>query len=488
MSVFQRPAAPSTPRAPRGVVTPFARRLNQAFEWLVIAAAGVLLGTQYVYPDKRMIPLIISVVVVGVAWRLDLLTGIAILVVALPYPRSTVFGTTNIAFVLMLVIFWLVRVSTRELQPPKASLIDLPIVGLVVVYILSFNNVRGEQSLDFAFRNFELFLGSVFMYFLITNNVHSEKDLRRLHDAQFVSALLVFLLGIWELNHPGQTFIPGWIGFQRTRGTDFNSLNVRIGSAFFDFELLSEFSAMMLLMAMFRWLRAKSNGERGLYTGFMVLNVFIIFATVTRGAIISLILSLPLLLWNVRRHLRIVPLTVATSAIVGTFIGMNFFVAHFTRSGDLFSRMAGTKVVGGWMPDTRAHAWTNAWERALVHPWIGQGPFYADMPGYDRMWPHNVYLYYANIVGFIGLAFFLVMLFRFVQITRPRTDDLVRGPYADSFLLIAQAQLVLFMFNEFKIDYLRNSIYQMVVWVFFSMWTAAYKVSRNEHPILAGKR
>lgn len=445
---------------------------------LLILAAGLLIGQQYVYPDKRMIPLLISVVVVGVAWRLDTLAGIGLLIVALPFPRGTVFGTTNIAFVAMLVIFWLVRVSTRELAPPRRSPIDLPLVGLVIVYILSFGNVHDPVDLDLGMRNFILFLGSVFMYFLITNNVHTERDLKRVHDAQLVSALTIFLLGLWELNHPGQVLIPGWLGFQHTVGTEFNTRNVRIGSAFFDYELLSEYAALTLLLTIFRWARARSNNERGLYAAFMLLNVFVLFATVTRGSMVSLALALPVLLWTLRRRIRVVPFTIAASAALAVFLGMNFFVSHFTRSGNLFARLEGTKLVGGWMPDSRADAWTNAWARAWVHPLVGKGPHYGTLPGYDATWPHNVYLYYANIVGFIGLGFFLIMMFRFWQMTRPRTDDVAHGPYAEAFLVIAQAQFALFAINEFKIDYLRNPTYQMVVWVMFSVWTAAYKVAR----------
>lgn len=470
---------PAETARPRDLESPLAARVNRWFQMLLIAAAGVLIGQQYVYPDKRVIPLLLSAIALGVTWRLDMLSGIGLLILALPYPRWTVFGSTNLAFVLMLVIFWLVRVSIRQLAPPRASPIDLPLAGLLILYILSFKNVEGVTQFDFALRNFWLFLGSIFMYFLVTNNVHSEKDLRRLHDAQLLSALFVFLLGLYELNNPGRPFIQGWIGFEHTTGSEFNTRNVRIGSAFFDYELLSEYAALTLLLAVFRWYRAKSNNERWLYVAFMVLNVFILFATVTRGALLSLGLALPVLLWTIRRRLKVVPFTIVTSAALALVIGMNAFVSTYTRSGDLFARFAGTKVVGGWMPDSRADAWTNAWGRALAYPFVGQGPYYGDVPGFDRTWPHNVYLYYANIVGFLGLGFFLFMLFRFYQMTRPRTDDFVKGPYAEAFLIVAHAQFWLFVINEFKIDYLRNPIYQMVVWVMFSVWTAAYKVARD---------
>lgn len=473
------PPSTALPARPRHVESPLATRLNRWFQGLLVLVAGVLIGQQYVYPDKRMIPLLLSVVVIGITWRLDTVAGIGLLILALPFPRGTVFGTTSIAFILMLVIIWLVRVSTRQVAAPRRSPIDLPLVGLVIVYILSFSNVRDSLALDLGLRNFVLFLGAVFMYFLITNNVHTERDLKRVHDAQLVSALSIFLLGLWELNHPGQGFIPGWFGFQHTVGTEFSTRNVRIGSAFFDYELLSEYCALTLLLAFFRLARAKSNNERGLYIGFMLLNVFILFATVTRGALLSLLLALPVLLWTIRRRIRMVPFTIAVSAGLALFIGMNFFVSKFTRSGDVFARLGGTKLVGGWMPDSRADAWTNAWERAWVHPFVGQGPRYGPMPGFDLTWPHNVYLYYANIVGFVGLGFFLIMMFRFWQMTRPRTDDIAKGPYAEAFLIIAHTQFFLFAINEFKIDYLRNSVYQMVVWVMFAVWTATHKIARD---------
>jgi len=233
------PPSTAVPARPRNVDSPLATRLNRWFQGLLVLAAGILIGQQYVYPDKRMIPLLISVVVIGITWRMDTVAGIGLLILALPFPRGTVFGTTSIAFILMLVIIWLVRVSTRQVAAPRRSPIDLPLVGLAIVYILSFSNVRDAVALDLGLRNFVLFLGGVFLYFLITNNVHSERDLRRVHDAQLFSALSIFLLGLWELNHPGQAFIPGWFGFQHTIGTEFSTRNVRIGSAFFDYELLS---------------------------------------------------------------------------------------------------------------------------------------------------------------------------------------------------------------------------------------------------------
>ena len=463
---------PSLPSAPGS------RFVERVLQVLLICAVGILLGQQYVAPDKRVIPVLVSIIIIGLAWRLNLVTAIGVLIVFLPYPRGTVFGTTNLALILVLTIIWLVRVSTRQLEVPRRSPIDLPLLGLFVIYVLSFNNVR-PAALERSFQLFELFVGSMIMYFLIVNNVRTERDLRRIHDAQLLCSLSVFLVAIWELNNPGKVFIPGWISFTHTVGSEFNTRNVRVGATFYDYELLSEYGAITLLLAIFRWARARSGKERGLYSLFILLNVFILFATVTRGAFISLAAAIPVLLWSLRRRLKVVPLTITAAAVLALLIGMNFYVSQFTRSGDLFARMSDTHMVGGWMPDSRAEAWVNAWNRALVHPLVGGGAYYTYLPGHQIWWPHNVYLYYANVVGFLGLAFYLAILVTLFRLTRPRVDDLRHPSYADAYLIIAQAQFVLFVVNEFKIDYLRNTVYQMVVWVMFSVWTASYQVARR---------
>jgi hypothetical protein len=65
-------------------------------------------------------------------------------------------------------------------------------------------------------------------------------------------------------------------------------------------------------------------------------------------------------------------------------------------------------------------------------------------------------------------------------------DDLNHDSYADAYLVVARTQLFLFVFNELKIDFLRNTIYVFQVFLWFGTWTAAYLVSRD-HGVRAGK-
>lgn len=449
-----------------------------------VATVGWLVGQQYVTPNKRVVPVMAGLLISGLAWRVGMVAGLGVLVLTLPYPRGTVFGNTNLALILVLLIIWLLRITQRQSPLPRRTAVDIPIVGMLIMYMLSFYNVHEDVALVRGLQNAELFLGAVLMFYLIVNNVRRTEDLQRLHGFMIISALSIFVLGVYELNHPAAMFIPGWIDFTYTVGTEFNTRNVRIGSAFHDFELLSEYCAITILLIVFLFMRARSLNRRVFYGGMLVLNTFVLFATVTRGAVIALAIGVLYLLWMTRRHLRFVPFTIAAVTVVVGFLTMNYLVGHYTRSGDMMERMFRTQVVHGWIPEDRADPWTNALKRAMIHPLLGSGPSYSEIPGYSFWWPHNVYLFYANIIGFPGALLFIWLLYRIARITRPPVDSLNHPDYARASLIVCRAQLLVFAVNEVKIDYVRNPIYLFPVWVLFAMWTATSMIA-HATPALA---
>jgi hypothetical protein len=469
------------PAAWRGAVaTPF-RWLSKLVGPAAVTIAGIVLGLQYWNPNKRVVPVAVAVLLLGLSWQVGMISGLGVLTIMLPYPRGTVFGNTNLAMILILFVIWLLRMTQRMSPLPIRTPVDSAIVCLLIAYILSFINVKPGRYVGPAIESFELFVSEILMFYLVVNNVRKREDLERFQIFQLVCALSIFLLAIYELNNPATPLIQGWgaLDFTNSTGTEFNTRNIRVGASFHDFELLSEYCALMLPFVAMLILRARSNTRRVVLMGFFFLNLFCLFTTVTRGAIIALGCGTVYLLWITRRHLRFVPFASVVTAILVLAIGMNFFVAHYTKSGDLFARLTETKIVNGWMPEDRAEVWTWAWQRALVHPIVGQGPYYVPIPGITYAWPHNTYLYTANIIGFLGLGFFLWFLWIMLRITRPMTDDLRDPDYARAYLTIAHVQLVVFMINEFKIEYLRNAVYQFCVWTYYATWCAAAMIART---------
>ena len=467
----------------RGRATPRTERdpWTWLFGALMVVAAGVVLGLQYVAPDKRVLAVTAALVVAGIAWRLDLVSAIGMLLLILPFPRSNVYGSTNVAFILLLLILWMLRVSQGHAERPRRTPLDPPLIALMIALLISFYNVE-QKNLRYALANYATLLSGVAMFYLIVQNVRTSRDLERVHGFQIITIAVVCLIAVWELNHPGGVLIPGWIDFHGTTGEALNTRNVRVGGPFFDFELLSEFCAISMMLVVFQLVRARSMARRVLMAGLLILVAFIQFATVTRGGIISLVIGLLFLLWLVRRSIRFVPLVIGTTGAVALLFAMNFYVAHYTRSGDLFKRVFDPQTfeVQHGMPLNRGKLWTQAFERMMRHPIIGHGPYYDVERGTTFWyWPHNGYLFVGNLAGIVGLVMYVWLLIVLWRQTNPRNRSFDDPDYANAFMIFAHAQLFIFVVDQFKIDFMRNAIYTLHVFVMFGMFMATAVIARQ---------
>jgi O-antigen ligase/polysaccharide polymerase Wzy-like membrane protein len=450
---------------------------------LVVIAAGMLLGYQIMQPDKRVLALMAAAVVFGIAWRVDMVMGLGFLLLALPYPRSMSFGSSNLAFILILLVIWLLRMSQREAPLPRRTPIDIPITSLLIAYVVSFYNVEGRY-VRFALGNFGFLLSGVLLFYLLVNNVRTTRDFKRLHTFQLVSLGTVLLLGMWELAHPGAIFIPGWIDFGnselRRGGLNAALHDIRIGGPFFDYELLCEYCGIMILLLMFLLAQARNPFRRTVLAVLLGGTVIALFATVTRGGFVAALLGVGYLLWIIRRRIKVVPAMIIGVAAIAFLFGLDYYVSQFTNAGDLLERMHTTKFVG-WMPESRSHTWPEAFARMMRHPIIGYGPYYAVQTGtVIWFWPHCLYLYLGNLVGLVGLGCFLWLMATLWGITRPQTDRLGDSNYGRGFLLAGHVQLFVFLVDEIKIEFLRNPIYIFQVWIMFASIVIAHRIAKEE--------
>ncbi len=466
MSVAPRPARSPSPRA--GL-------LDRVGVVLLMASTGAVLGLQYIMPNKRVLSVLTAFLMFGLAWRLNTTSGLGIMAVALPFPRTTTFGNTNVYLVALMLVIWLLRVSLRQSAPPQRSPIDTPLVMLFISYVVSFYNLDGAGLFQ-GIGNFLMMAVTWLMFYLVASIPETRRDFESLLGFQTISVLLVCLVAIFEMTHPGQTFISGWIEFERLSSPGASAFGIRVGSTFYDYELLCEYCAIYVPLILFLLLRAESILLRTAYGGLLALVVFVMFATVTRGGVIALGIGILYLLWLVRRRLTMVGVTVTTGVVAAGLIGMNWFVATYTRTGDLFERLAGSTVVG-FVPDNRSVVWPRAWDRIFEHPLLGHGPYYSPLSGTQVYhWPHSLPLYLANNVGFIGFAIFAWLLWTLFRITRPTTDDLRHPDFLRSYMIIARVQMLIFLVDEIKVEYLRNINYAFQVWMMFALMVAAHRL------------
>lgn len=459
-----------------------------AISVLAVAALGVLVGYQYLQPDKRVLAVSAALVLFGVAWRIDLVSGIGVLLLALPFPRETVFGSTNLAFILLLLVIWLLRFTQRTAPGPRHTPFDAPLAAVVLAGVLSFYNLDTVDHLGRALMNFNLFIACILMFYLIVNNVRREDDLRRLVTFQVASIGVVYLFCLWELAFPAHQLIPGWIDLRNINAESVVEKTYRIGGPWYDYEQLSEYVAINIPLFIFLIAQARSMTRRVVFSIFLFASILIIFATVTRGGVASLAVGLAYLLYLVRRRVQIVPFTIIGGLAAALLAAVSAYLSRFTVAGDLTARFQQTHFVG-WIPDSRAEVWPQAWGRMLEHPLIGHGPVYTSERGLKVwFWPHDLYLYVGNCYGFLGLSLFVWFLWKLWKSSTPRTDRLDDPDYSKAFLLMAHVQLLIFVVDEIKIEYLRNPVYMFQPWVFFSTLAAASLVAsraRVESPARA---
>jgi O-antigen ligase len=450
-----------------------------AFAALIVAFA-VLAGSQIANTDKRVVQVVAAGLVVYLTFRSQLISGLMLAILFLPFPKGTSYGSTNIPFMMLIFIVWVFRVRTGRAKPAERTPLDLPILGLIMAYGLSFYNVARPEDLPLAWGQFARFLTYVFLLYLVVNIVRSTADVKKVFLAQCLSCFLVCLCALYEQIHPGAAIVRGWIDFQSTQNTLGSTHNVRVGSTFLDYELFGEYCALNFVLQMFMFQHASTRSRRWAFVGLMLLTFYCLLATVTRGAIITFVAGLIYLAWLSRKRLNFVKLTGAVALVVGLIGGGDFMVSNFTHSNSVLARLFASKLENG-IPDSRVPAWKLVWEKVMQSPIIGHGPYYSIEKGVGlEWWPHNVYLYYAYITGFVGLFFFLWILRQLWIRSRPLAASFGTGTYIESATVLVRVLLFMFMLDQTKIDYLRNGTYSFFAWFLFGLILAVSGVARSE--------
>ena len=451
---------------------------------LLVLVVAIFAGQQLVNTDKRVVQVFAAALLVFLAFRSRLITGLMLAVLFLPFPKGTSYGSTNVAFMLLIFIVWVFRVTTGRAKAAGRTPLDLPIIGLIMAYGLSFINVAIPEYIPLAWGQFTRFLTYVSLFYLVLNIVRTSDDVRKILTAQCVSCFLVCLAALFEQTHPGGTLVPGWIDFTETRATF--GLGVRIGSTFLDYELFGEFCAINIILQIFMFQHADSRSRKAVFAGLMVLTFYCLLATVTRGAIVTFMAGMIYLAWLTRARLNFIKLTTSVCLVVGVIGGGDFIVSHFTNSDSVLTRLFASQIRNG-VPDSRAPAWAAVWAEVIKSPIIGHGPYYSIEKGLGlEWWPHNVYLYYAYITGFVGLFFFLWILRELWITSKPMAASFGSGTYIQSATVLVRLMLFMFMLDQTKIDYLRNATYSFFTWFLFGLIFAVGNVARLEANSLAG--
>jgi hypothetical protein len=454
----------------------------------LIAATGALLGIQLFSPTKRVIETIGGLVLVYLIWNFSTLNALWLIFIIYPFPFAISVGHSTFVFIVIVFIIHLIRVSSHKSTMHFDRRFNLPILLMVLSYLLSFYNIdRSAAVLRIGLIYTVNFFAAILAFYMIVNFVNDDRKLYATVRISMITCALIILFNLFEVLFPGKVLIPGWL-YTAERELQLVMKDVRMKGAFHDYELNAEFYAMNVSIILLMAIRARRLLTRTVYVLLLIVDVVMLFTTITRGAFISLTIGLIYLAFLSRRDLSFTRLVAIAGAFIGLVLIIDTVVAQYTVSGSLLGRMAGTTIEKGFIPDTRVEAWGGALRRGLQHPFLGHGPGWSFSKGLTtQFWPHNIYLFYFNITGLFGLSTFIFLLVRLVQTSAlGLRSSLVRDSFPEALLKVLHVSLVIFIIDQAKVDYLRSTIYIYFVWFFFGMIVATRNIIRSAHGSRAG--
>ena len=444
---------------------------------IYVAIIGALVGWQIYDPSKRFIEAVAGLVVVGIVWNFSAIQALWLILLVYPFPFAFSMGNSTFVFTLVVFVIYMVHISTGRYRFHGDKLLNLPIAVIVIAYIVSFYNQSNEpRILNFAFLHTINFFVILILYYMLVNLIDSEENLRKTMGFFMVSTALITFFSFLELLFPGRVILPNLI--YSIHKVSVVMKNIRVTGPFRDYELLAQFFAMNVPILILMIVRSRRFLIRFMYVFLLVSVLFMQFATITRGAFISLLIGIAYMAWICRKDLNIVSFMGLSAAFVGALVIIDAIMSRYTVSGSLFARLLGTTVERGFIPDTRVNSWTGAVDRWLLHPFIGNGPgwdFAYNIEG--RLWPHNSYLYYLNIFGIFGTAAFLLLLYRLVRASvKEVRQSLVTAPFSLALMKALHVSLVILIIDMIKVDFQRNYIYMYFVWIIFALISASRSI------------
>lgn len=338
----------------------------------------------------------------------------------LPFPYIT--GKAYFFRVIVEIIFflWIVlAVSNKEYRPKKSLVLYSTIAFLISIFI---SNLFGANRIASFWNNYERMEGFVtlvhlFGLFLVTaSTLKKEKDWKIIFNISIFASLILSIISIRQLLSDET--------IKRIDSTPGNPTYLAIYALFHIF--LAAFYLLRNILSQIKHLKNKIV-VIGFYIITILLNIFILFKTGTRGTVLGLfgglmISVLLILLTNFRnKKIRIISFAGLVTAII--VVSTFFFIkdSNFIQNSQTLSRLANTSVNEG-TAEARIINWKISWQGFKEKPIFGWGQsnynlvfdkyYLPEMHGneswFDRA--HNIIFDWLIAGGIFGLIFYLLIL------------------------------------------------------------------------------
>ncbi|KPL17847.1 MAG: hypothetical protein AMJ93_14515 [Anaerolineae bacterium SM23_84] len=394
---------------------------------------------------------------------------------ALPMPDIG-FSPTLIDVILLVLLFsWLFRVALKKQKSLIGSPLALPIVVFMVLACASFviGLSFGSLTTNLA-RHFAELLLSIFLFFLVINNVRTQKRLQEITTVLILAGLAAAVIGIALYFLPQDVTIRLLSSLRILRypaGSDVlrfvednPDLPLRAISTSIDPNVLGGLLVIVIgitvpqlvasrpLPLFARW--GRWRGVNWLAAVVLAVMLVCLLLTFSRGAMGGL--GAALFVLALLRYRKLLVFMLLVGLVIWFLPQTQWYVQHFlegVRLEDLATQM-------------RLGEYKDALILISRHPWLGVG--FAGAPDIDTyIGVSNVYLLLAEEMGLIGLGVFLWIVVLTIGRILRWLRYLAEAPRLEAVLLGLLAALLGALFSGILDHYFFNINFQHAVTLFW---------------------
>ena len=361
-----------------------------------------------------------------------------------------------IIFSLLLSMSWYMRNALTERQAIKLPFL-FNVVAFLGLYLVHAVLVGADLRASVWQASFTFICVSSFFYFIIAW-VRDEVMLRRIIKVMAVSCVVQAILSFFSYYY--------YVGF---KGESIYSFSGFLR----DYELFAEYLAIHVPLLIFVIRHESGKAMKRVFTAGLALIIFVLIATVIRGAISSLVLGMAYYFFHLRKIERISRIAGIIVLGVGICSLGLFAVYHLLpQSARIIERFIATDLS---TLDTRRYVWLAFFDLFKEKPILGHGMFY-NLPTAGFFWPHSTYFYYLMTTGVLGLGNYVFLLFRLMHQGWENLRRNQHNPVNFELAVALNSAFVIFVLDGLKVGYQRYSNYQLFIWLLFALIAALHNM------------
>lgn len=308
-----------------------------------------------------------------------------------------------LALVMATILSFLLKILLEENFKFRYTPINIWVVCFVIIYALSaINSFSVATSLKIAL----LIISFILFYFVIINSIENEKQLENMVKILVAVGLIVAIYGIYQYLFDG--------GFDSSLYVDkekFEDIGARVSGTFDNPNVMGEYLLLIIPLAMTYFFKSNKLIKKVLACFITFIIIISLFLTYSRGCYLGLIACFGIffILVNFKFIILFIAGILALPFVLPSSVMNRFLSIGDTKESSTSYRISIWKGAFDMIKDF--------WYRP-----IGQGakafnniyPFYA-YSGVAAEHSHNLFLQLIIETGIVGIASFIVIIFKFYQ-------------------------------------------------------------------------